>query len=219
MQDYQVETSETSAADAQAMMDYYADVERHSYPGRDLRHPCGNPDCSALTDACFCREACRIAVEGDAPDFDDYYQDGEGVLLGNRALADAQRAVDGESLAALVCGNRQPASPAPLPALGEAPCSMNVHVEIAGRQVQVTLRGTDELEVLARLESLLQRYPVAPARATEPATPAAAAAPEKGWCPIHNLQMKEQHGKDGSMWFSHKIVDGWCKGLTKRQGQ
>ena len=36
---------------------------------------------------------------------------------------------------------------------------MNVHVTIAGRQVQVTLRGHDDLEVLARLETLLARYP------------------------------------------------------------
>jgi hypothetical protein len=59
-----------------------------------------------------------------------------------------------------------PQSPAvetePLPPaqpLGEAPCSVNVHVTISGRQVQVTLRGHDEHEVLARLEAVLERYP------------------------------------------------------------
>src|SRR4029434_441472 len=54
---------------------------------------------------------------------------------------------------------------APLP---EAPCSVNVEVVIAGRQVQVTLRATDEAEVLTRLEAVLARYPL----------PQAAAAPQ-----------------------------------------
>jgi hypothetical protein len=45
---------------------------------------------------------------------------------------------------------------APLP---EAPASVNVHLELAGRQVQLTLRDSDEGRLLARLEAILQRFP------------------------------------------------------------
>jgi hypothetical protein len=90
----------------------------------------------------------------------------------------------------------------PLP---EAPCSVNVHVTIAGRPVQVTLRGHDEGEVLSRLEALLQRYPP-----QQP--PPQASSQGEGWCAVHNCTMQE-NVKHGQRWFSHKKEDGsWCKG-------
>lgn len=99
----------------------------------------------------------------------------------------------------------------PLP---EAPASVNCHVTIAGRQVQVTLRDSDETRLLARLEALLARYPVQqpPAQPpTAPAAPAAAPTPE-GWCIVHGAQMTKQTNQRGS-WWSHKTADGaWCKG-------
>lgn len=60
----------------------------------------------------------------------------------------------GRSLAAL---------PAPLPEvpavpLPEAPASVNVHLTISGRQVQLTLRDTDETRLLARLTTILAQY-------------------------------------------------------------
>src|SRR5574341_1126267 len=61
----------------------------------------------------------------------------------------------------------------PVSTLPEAPASVNVHVMLAGRQVQVTLRDSDEQRLLARLEALLKRFPVE----EEPAQ----AQPE-GWC-------------------------------------
>ena len=48
----------------------------------------------------------------------------------------------------------------PILPLPEAPASVNFHTTIAGRQVQITLRDTDETRLLARLETLLQRFPV-----------------------------------------------------------
>jgi hypothetical protein len=54
-----------------------------------------------------------------------------------------------------------PQPPAPLP---EAPASVNVRVTVAGREVQWTLRDTDEARLAARLEALLARYPPPPAR-------------------------------------------------------
>jgi hypothetical protein len=87
-------------------------------------------------------------------------------------------------------------------ALPEAPASVNFHTTIAGRQIQITLRDTDETRLLARLETLLQRFPVV----EEPKEP----AQKEGWCYKHNVQMKLNHGKRGS-WWSHKLPNGqWC---------
>ena len=47
--------------------------------------------------------------------------------------------------------------PAPLP---EAPCSVNVRLIIEGREVQLTLRGHEEQDVLARLHAVLAQYPL-----------------------------------------------------------
>src|SRR5262245_17714843 len=59
----------------------------------------------------------------------------------------------------------QPEAPARLSAtsastLPEAPASVNCHITVAGRQVQLTLRDHDEARLLVRLEELLQRYPL-----------------------------------------------------------
>jgi len=51
-----------------------------------------------------------------------------------------------------------PAVPStPLP---EAPASVNVHLELNGRQVQLTLRDSDEGRLLQRLDAVLQRFPL-----------------------------------------------------------
>jgi hypothetical protein len=97
----------------------------------------------------------------------------------------------------------------PLP---EAPASANCHVMIAGRQVQVTLRDTDEARLLSRLTALLAQYPVEPATASQSAT-------HEGWCQVHQVQM-HRNEKDGRSWWSHKADDGsWCKGKAKGQGR
>src|SRR5215510_14754497 len=84
----------------------------------------------------------------------------------------------------------------------EAPASVNFHTTIAGRQIQITLRDTDETRLLARLETLLQRFPVV----EEPKEH----VQQEGWCAEHNAKMKLHHGKRGT-WWSHKMADGqWC---------
>ena len=93
-------------------------------------------------------------------------------------------------------------TPAPLP---EAPASVNVHLELAGRQVQLTLRDSDEGRLLERLEAVLQRFPLV-------VKPTDTQARPDGWCARHGVQMKLNHGKDGRQWYSHKTADGWCKG-------
>jgi hypothetical protein len=109
-------------------------------------------------------------------------------------------------------------SPAvPLAPLPEAACSVNCHVMVAGRQVQVTLRGTSEVEVLGRLEQVLRQYPDVPPQSGKKAMPRAGETPgtgEEGWCPVHATQMRWNDGKEGRKgWYSHRAPDGsWCKG-------
>jgi hypothetical protein len=107
----------------------------------------------------------------------------------------------------------QPQPPARQP-LPEAPASVNCHVTIGGRDVQVTLRDSDETRLLQRLEAVLALYPVtqaAPAPPVQPSAPAAQPTPE-GWCIVHGVQMMKQTNQRGS-WWSHKAADGaWCKG-------
>ena len=88
-------------------------------------------------------------------------------------------------------------------ALPEAPASANVHVTLAGRTIQVTLRDSDEQRLLARLEALLQRFPAE--------EPEGKQSPPEGWCSKHGVQMKLRNGAHGS-WWSHKTPQGWCKG-------
>jgi hypothetical protein len=95
--------------------------------------------------------------------------------------------------------------PVPLP---EAPASVNCHITIEGRPVQITLRGTDETRLLRRLAALLRHYPV-----TEALTPTHGHnGPQPGWCAKHGASMKLNHGQNGSTWYSHRTAEGWCKG-------
>jgi hypothetical protein len=95
-----------------------------------------------------------------------------------------------------------PAETTQIPTHTEAPASVNFHTTLAGRQVQITLRDTDETRLLARLETLLQRFPVVEETKES--------AQKEGWCYKHNVQMKLNHGKRGS-WWSHKLPNGqWC---------
>ena len=92
----------------------------------------------------------------------------------------------------------------PAPALPETPASANVRVTIAGREVQWTLRDTDEARLAVRLAALLERYPVpAPASViqTVDTTPQ---------CPQHGSMQPSTKGKG---WYcAHKLDDDtWCK--------
>lgn len=107
-----------------------------------------------------------------------------------------------------------------LPALGEAPASVNVRVIIQGRECQITLRDTDEARLLQRLSVVLVQYPLpeagAPVAPVAPAAPAAQipAAIGGGYCVLHGVQMR-QHGNDRGIWWSHKTEEGYCKGGTR----
>jgi hypothetical protein len=104
-------------------------------------------------------------------------------------------------------------------ALAEAPASVNCHIMLEGRQVQLTLRDTDEERLLTRLTTILQRYPIVPSHTGKEPRSASGETPDKGqpdWCPIHNCAMQENE-KDGRRWFSHRSPEGqWCKGRRSR---
>lgn len=122
------------------------------------------------------------------------------MALGKQRLAQLDGQANGQHAPAQPAeAPRDEASAMPLP---EAPASVNVYVELAGRKVQVTLRDQDETRLLARLEKLLQRFPAEDEAAPE--------QPE-GWCSTHGVQMAQHHNKKGA-WWSHKTAEGWCRG-------
>ena len=88
--------------------------------------------------------------------------------------------------------------------LPEAPASVNVRVMIAGREVMLTLRDTDEQALLVRLTGLLAQFPVS-------AAPNGSLDEPEKTCPLHHQQMKQRQGKYG-IFYSHKTAQGWCKG-------
>src|SRR5262245_114432 len=132
-------------------------------------------------------------------DCKDYSNAFEGWCKHRLAHAIAKRAypLAKAKLEAGTTGQSTPAQPAaPATPLPEAPASVNVHLELAGRQVQLTLRDRDEGRLLARLDAVLQRFPLVVTPTSPPATAA------EGWCPKHGVQMR-QNMKDGRCWWSH----------------
>lgn len=94
------------------------------------------------------------------------------------------------------------------PALPEAPASVNCHITLEGRQVQVTLRDTDETRLLGRLAALLKHYPLPETVQAPPQH----TTPQPGWCARHGVPMV-QNQKAGRFWYSHRLPNGtWCKG-------
>jgi len=101
-----------------------------------------------------------------------------------------------------------------VPTLPEAPASANCHILIEGRQVQVTLRDTDETRLLTRLAALLQQYPLAQPPTQPPAqgTGQPSSQDDRPYCHTHKVAL-QKFTKDGRTWYSHKAPDGsWCKG-------
>jgi hypothetical protein len=157
------------------------------FGGRGGREPFPTPMLTGQ--ACTCADFER----GQAP---------EG-WCAHRIAAGIQKRVQ-ELLPPAAADKMPPLQPvAPLP---EAPASMNVHLTISGRQVQLTLRDSDEGRLLGRLEAVLQRFPL-------PAPEASGERTEqgKGWCRKHNVQMKLTQ-KEGRSWRWDHQEGQWCKG-------
>jgi hypothetical protein len=104
-------------------------------------------------------------------------------------------------------GNGSAPTPAPALSLPEAPASVNCHILLEGRQVQVTLRDTNETRLLARLAALLRQYPTA-----QPPTQGTTASAQTPVCPWHGA-MKESTKAKGTWYCPTKMADGsWCRG-------
>src|SRR5215470_15511992 len=90
----------------------------------------------------------------------------------------------------------------PVATHGEAPCSVNVRLPLGGREIQLTLRDSDEKRLLVRLADVLAEFPQeAPSVVNH----------EDHLCPIHHVPMPERQGKYGKF-RSHKTQSGWCTG-------
>jgi hypothetical protein len=100
-------------------------------------------------------------------------------------------------------------------ALPEAAASVNCHIMLEGRQVQITLRDTDETRLLERLTAVLRQYPVLPSQTGKNQRSASSETPgDKGqpdWCPIHQVSMKRHENAKGT-WYSHFFDGRHCKG-------
>jgi hypothetical protein len=116
-----------------------------------------------------------------------------------------------------------PSSPEVIPPasapLGEAPASVNCHIMLEGRQVQLTLRDTDEHRLLARLTTILRQYPVLPSGNAKKGINTSGETSgngQSGYCHIHHCAMQENE-KGARRWFSHRLPEGqWCHGRLSR---
>jgi len=142
-------------------------------------------------------------VNGSCPCPDAAYQAPEGRCKHLLAAWLVRRAHSAQSQA-----HPSPDAAEPTSALPEAPASVNCHITLEGRQVQVTLRDTDETRLLERLAALLRQYPLPEADSTPPSRH----VPQSGWCAVHSVQMGRNE-KAGRFWYSHRLPNGtWCKG-------
>jgi hypothetical protein len=90
----------------------------------------------------------------------------------------------------------------PVTTLGEAPCSVNTRLLLGGREIQLTLRDTDEQRLLVRLAHVLGQFPQEALSVVDH---------EDHLCPIHHVAMPERQGKYGKF-RSHKVGNTWCTG-------
>jgi|RhiMetdeSRZDD1v2_1073273.scaffolds.fasta_scaffold430501_3 hypothetical protein len=107
---------------------------------------------------------------------------------GTTTLAPAQPTTE----APVAVPPQEPVVLAATPALPEAPASVNCHIMLEGRQIQVTLRDTDETRLLTRLAALLQQYPVAQPPTEPPTQSTGSAVPDENpYCHIHKVPLKK----------------------------
>ena len=115
----------------------------------------------------------------------------------------------------LITRSFQTYQPTTTVSLPEAPASVNVHVQIDGRQVQVTLRDTNESRLLERLAKVLQQYPLSQSGSENISLPNPMAGHRAlpSWCKVHDVLMK-LNTKDGKSWYSHYLKDErrYCQG-------
>jgi hypothetical protein len=140
------------------------------------------------------------AVAHSACDCQDFSRAPDGFCAHRLAVGIARRAQE-LTAAAPIDVTPTALPPGPVPALPEAPASVNVRLCISGRDVQWTLRDTDEGRLAVRLEALLARYPV------ETASTLVAAPTQPPVCNYHGA-MKPSSKAPGSFYCTKKLHDG-----------
>jgi hypothetical protein len=134
-------------------------------------------------------------------DCTDFARAPHGYCKHRLSAAIARRA---RELTAATAGGVAPPTPSTAP-LPEAPASINVHITLAGRDCQLTLRDTDETRLLTRLETVLARFPVA--------APALVQTPTMGQAPVcqwHGAMKPSTKGK--GFFCPAKMADGtYCQ--------
>jgi hypothetical protein len=101
----------------------------------------------------------------------------------------------------------------------EAPASWNVRYRVSGYDCTLTLRGESGKDLLDKAAAALKWLEENGAQASGYSPKAETTKPqgspdeaEKGYCPIHKVQMT-RFTKENRVWYSHKLEDGsWCKG-------
>jgi hypothetical protein len=97
--------------------------------------------------------------------------------------------------------------------LPEAAFSLCLKGRLGGQDAQLTIRGATYQEFAANVDAVrgLLDALAAPSALCAGANPGRHPEPE-GWCVMHGLPMKLNHGMDGHRWYSHRTDEGWCKG-------
>lgn len=113
--------------------------------------------------------------------------------------------------------------------------TLSLRFELSGVSVSWTLRGDDN-DVASRLPRILDylrrlqaKLPKPMDLSPEPApdvirgqaesrpAPAPPLEDREDWCSLHGVAMLRQENARGA-WWSHKTLEGWCKGKPKRAG-
>jgi hypothetical protein len=121
---------------------------------------------------------------------------------------------DPDATSTLLEASSAGAQQAPVATLPEAPASVNVRLMLHGRECQLTLRDSSEERLLARLATVLARFPV-----ETPALVQTATASQPPVCPRHGT-MKESTKAKGTWYCPAKMGDGsFCKERWPAKGR
>lgn len=103
------------------------------------------------------------------------------------------------------------------PTFHEAPASWNtLYLSPEGFRCQLTLRGESGKEIIEKAQAAIahlqaQGCQPQPSHTTVKSSNGNGHAKDVRLCPIHHEEMRRWE-KDGKVWYSHKLGEGWCKG-------
>jgi hypothetical protein len=89
--------------------------------------------------------------------------------------------------------------------------TLTIKGTIGGHEAMLTVRGQTAQTFAANVAAVRGMLDAVSASPAPAPTPAAPTETPEGWCAVHHVQMLKQSNQRGS-WFSHKTLEGWCKG-------